>query len=416
MREARRHAGLTQQDLSFDGCSTAYISRIESGDRVPSPRLLRGLASRLGVSEAYLARGEDAVGASVSELVEAELALALDQPEEARRLYESALSHAVDAAARGEALEGLGKVALREGRAHDAVELLTRALTARGGDPAAYPTLTEALARAHATLGEPAPAIALLEPCVERFEREGDPVQFVRFSALLGYAFTDNGNFAEAERAVGKALEVGREVADPYTRARLYWSQSRLRAEQGEAELAETYARRALDTLRTTEDTYAVAHAIETLAHITLDLGRPHEALDLLEEGWPLISSAGSPAEVAHFRIEETRALAAVGESERAAALAMELSGTLDELPASDSGRVYVELASTFADLGETARARELFELGIEFLENMPPNRYLIAAYRRLSGLLEQEGRSEEALRVLKRAVGAQETAGRLLV
>ena len=416
LREARLQAGLTQQQLSFDGCSTAYISRIEAGDRVPSLQLVRELATRLGVTEAYLARGESDVAEVVPVLVEAEVALALDEVEEARRLYDEALVRAAGAAERAVALEGLGKIALREGRPGEAVERLTRALAARGDAAAANPYLAEALARAHAALGEPAPAIALLEACVERFEREGDPVQYVRFAALLGYAFTDNGNFAEAERIVAKALNAGREVADPYTRARLYWSQSRLRAEQGQSELAERYARRTLETLKTTEDTYAVAHALQTLAHITLDLGRPEEAVALLEEAAPLISRAGSPAERAHFRIEEVRALAALGETERAASLAMELSGDLRDVRPTDAGRAYVALADACVELGDTARGRELYELGVELLEQMPTSRYLISAYRRLGELLEEEGRSEEALALLKRAVGAQESVRRLLV
>jgi tetratricopeptide (TPR) repeat protein len=415
LRDARLRARLTQQQLSFDGCSTAYISRIESGDRVPSLQLIRELAARLGVTEEYLARGAEAVTPNVSERVEAELLLALDETAEAEQLFQRALEEALTPDERAEALEGLGKVALRAGRAVEAVEYLTRALRSAGGDPAANPRLAELLARAHATIGEAAPAIALLEACVERFEREGDPVQLVRFAALLGYAFTDNGNFAEAERTVAKALAAGRSVADPYSRARLYWSQSRLRTEQGQSELAERYAWRALETLRATEDSYHVAIAMEGLAHIILDLGRPEEALALLEEGWPLISAAGTPADIAHYRIEEVRALAAIGETERAASLAMELSAKLEGLPPSDSGRVYVELAAAFADLGDAARALELYELGIDYLEQVPPNRYLIAAYRRMSELLEQQGRSDDALALLKRAVGAQETAGRLL-
>ena len=416
LREARLRAGLTQQQLSFPGCSTAYISRIEAGNRVPSLQLIRELAQRLGVSEAYLARGERGASDVAPALVTAEVALALDEIDDARRLYDEALARAASARERAQALEGLGKIALRDGRPREAVERLTRALAAGGGEAAANPLLAEALARAHAALGEPAPAIALLEACVERFEREGDPVQYVRFAALLGYALTDNGNFAEAERIVAKALAAGREVADPYTRARLYWSQSRLRAEQGQSELAEEYARRTLETLRTTEDTYAVAHALQTLAHIRLDLGRAEEALALLEEGAPLIARAGSPAERAHFRIEEVRVLAALGETERAASLAMELSGELRGVRPTDAGRAYVALAEACVELGETDRARELYELGIELLEQMPTSRYLISAYRRLGELLEDAGRSDEALALLKRAVGAQESVGRLLV
>jgi transcriptional regulator with XRE-family HTH domain len=55
--EARVAAELSQRDLAFAGCSAAYISRIERGERVPSLQVLRELASRCGVTETYLAWG-----------------------------------------------------------------------------------------------------------------------------------------------------------------------------------------------------------------------------------------------------------------------------------------------------------------------------------------------------------------------
>ena len=60
LKAAREAAGLSQRQLSFSGCSPAYISRIESGDRIPSLQLLRELGRRLGVSEDFLATGVDA--------------------------------------------------------------------------------------------------------------------------------------------------------------------------------------------------------------------------------------------------------------------------------------------------------------------------------------------------------------------
>ena len=56
---AREEKGLSQRDLAFPGCSAAYISRIERGERVPSLQVLRELARRCGVSEAYLAWGNE---------------------------------------------------------------------------------------------------------------------------------------------------------------------------------------------------------------------------------------------------------------------------------------------------------------------------------------------------------------------
>lgn len=109
------------------------------------------------------------------------------------------------------------------------------------------------------------------------------------------------------------ALVRGRDVAYPLTRARLYWSESRLREEQGQSDVAARYAQRTLEILRTSEDNYAIALVLQSLAHIYLDLDRAEEALALLREGEGLINAAGTPLEVAQYRIEEARALAARG-------------------------------------------------------------------------------------------------------
>ena len=75
--DAREGAGLSQRELAFPGCSAAYISRIERGERIPSLQVLRELASRCGVSETFLAWGrkerlDAAVAERVRELEEAE--------------------------------------------------------------------------------------------------------------------------------------------------------------------------------------------------------------------------------------------------------------------------------------------------------------------------------------------------------
>jgi len=77
LHAAREAAALSQRDLSFPGCSAAYISRIERGERVPSLQVLRELARRTGVSEAQLAYGQ--------ERLHPDVARALSQVEEAER-------------------------------------------------------------------------------------------------------------------------------------------------------------------------------------------------------------------------------------------------------------------------------------------------------------------------------------------
>ena len=77
LKQARVAAGLSQRQLAFSGCSPAYISRIEAGDRIPSLQLLRELGRRLGVSEDFLATGEEPHHQHFASL-EAEIALRLD--------------------------------------------------------------------------------------------------------------------------------------------------------------------------------------------------------------------------------------------------------------------------------------------------------------------------------------------------
>ena len=73
LKDARLAAGLSQRQLSFPGCSAAYISRLEAGDRVPSLQLLRKLAAKLNADEQFLATGVEQIHEDPPELVEADV-------------------------------------------------------------------------------------------------------------------------------------------------------------------------------------------------------------------------------------------------------------------------------------------------------------------------------------------------------
>jgi tetratricopeptide (TPR) repeat protein len=415
LRQARQRAGLSQRALAFPGCSAAYISRVEAGERIPSLQLLRELARRLGVSESYLATGEDPPPAELSPLVDAELALRLGDAARAEQLYEDVLREGAGASERLEALIGLGKLGLMRGETAEAIARFEEALELAGGDPAELPALAESLGRAYADAGELAPAIALFERCMLAYEQDSDPVRYIRFACLLGYALTDAGDFGRAEQVIAKALSRGRGLVDPYTRARLYWSQSRLLGEQGKSEASARYARMALETLRVTEDVYSLALAHQLLAYAYLDGGRAEEAAEVLAEARPLMEATATPTDLAYFEIEEARAAIALGASERAGSLAMNAAGRLKDARPAEAGRAYVLLAEVYERLGERERAKELLELGIELLEGQPHTRYLLDAYRRLAALLEADERPEQALAVLKKALSIQQQVGRAL-
>src|SRR5829696_5773633 len=388
LKLAREKAGLSQRQLSFPGCSPAYISRIESGDRIPSLQLLRELGRRLSVSEDYLATGSDVRGDRGGVLVEAEVALRLNELDEAERLY-SSLLEGTPPALRAEGLAGLGHVAFRHGEPRKAIPLFEEALLVFGVDETSHPDLADSLGRSFAIVGELESAIGVFERYRESAARQGNSFQTIQFSVLLAHA-------------LGSGLE------SPSVRAQLYWSQSRLHAERGDPVTAARFARSALEILRLTEDTYRTACAHQLLAHLELDRGNAQDALDLLEEGWPLLEQSANGLERAQYRLEEARALARLGRSEEAAALAMQISGLIADAHPEDAARSYSVLAGVFDDFGDRGRARELYELAVELLEPRNPNRFLVDVYSHLADIAESDGRKEEAYELMKKAVGMQ--------
>jgi tetratricopeptide (TPR) repeat protein len=413
LKAAREQAGLSQRQLSFPGCSPAYISRIESGDRIPSLQLLRELGNRLNVSEDYLATGATPSPDRAGELAQADVALRLDELDVAGDLY-ARLEGGGAAPERADARAGLGQVAFRRGQPQEAIRLLEEARDL--ADPIRRAAALETLGRAYAMVGELESAIAVFESSLREAEARDDDVEIMRFAVLLAYALIDTGNLGRAEELLGRALALGGHSQDPLVRAKLYWSQSRLHAERNEHDTAADYARRALEILRLTEDTYRTARAHQLLAHIELDRGNPEEALELLEHGWPLLERSGNKLERAQYRIEEARALAKLDRHEEAAALAMQVSGLIADAAPEDAARSYTVLGSVYEELGEASRAREVYELAAELLEPRNPNRYLVDVYSRLADLAEAEGRKEEAYGFMKKAVGQQKAIAEKLV
>jgi tetratricopeptide (TPR) repeat protein len=276
--------------------------------------------------------------------------------------------------------------------------------------------VAEALGRAYAMVGELESAIGVFQGALDEADAREDDIETMRFAVLLASALIDSGNFGRAEELLGRALALGDKSQDPLVRARLYWSQSRLHAERNDQDTAADYARRALEILLLTEDTYRTARGHQLLAHIELDRGNADEALVLLERGWPLLERSGNKLERAQYRLEEARALAMLERSEEAAALAMQVSGLISDAAPEDAARSYTVLGNVYEELGESSRAREVYELAAELLEPRNPNRFLIEVYSKLADLAEAEGRKEEAYDYMKKAVRQQRAVTESLV
>lgn len=404
---ARKAGGLTQRDLSFPGCTAAYVSRIEAGARVPSLQILRAFARQLGVSADYLATGAEE--SEPDELFEAEIALRLDNLDRAEKLYQHvAIASARDASERARAEAGLGQIALLRGEQENAIELLERAVDGRLSEADAS-TAAEALGRAYASQGQFPEALDIFNRSLNAAKERNDQPETLRFSVLVANVLIDSGNFTRAEEVLAGSLGLARQTLDPMLKANLYWSQSRLYAAEGKPDLAAKYAHLTLSGLQDSEHTLQAARALLLLAHIESDRGRAQAALELVDEGEPVVQASGSQVDRAMFKLERARALEALGEPEEAASLALGSVGELKGASAVTAARGYAAGADFFLSRGDDARALELYELAAE--QFPAPDRHLADVHTAMAEIYERKGNTEEALRLLKSALAARRGA-----
>jgi len=414
LRDARTRAGLSQRDLSFPGCTPAYISRVEAGDRIPSLQVLRVLGDRLGVSADFLATGKE-IDIRDPTLVEAEVALRFDDFDLAAKLFGGVLRGSARQRDIATAHAGLGYIAFRQDDMDRAIEDLRRALELYGDSRFDYPIVADALGRAYATAGQYEEAIAVFEEWLAVLAKRGNDENIARFEVLLANVLIDTGGYGRASELLGAALARTASLADPVTRAKMYWTQSRLHALQKNPALAADYARRALQILELTELTSFTARAHQLLAFIELERGNGSEALRLIRDGLALLGDNPGKFELAKFKLEEARALAVLGEAEEAGSLAMETMALLNEVNPQDAGRAYQTLAEVFVAIGDRTRGKEVYEMAIEALEQHGAP-YLVDAYTGFAELLKAEGKTEEAFAVLEKAVAAKSVAAHVNV
>jgi tetratricopeptide (TPR) repeat protein len=406
LRQAREAAGLTQRELSFEGCTAAYVSRIEAGARVPSLQILHEFAKRLGVTPEYLATGRPAGEDVSSELLEAEVALRLGDEERAAQLYEAARANADSAAALVRVQLGLGRLALRRNEVAQGIDLLERAVQSGELAPGDASAAANALGRGYVMQSRYDEAFAIFDRFLDAARSRADHFDEVRFSVLLANAYIDHGDYGRAHATLGEVLDVARQTVDPLLRASLYWSQSRAHLSQGEPDRAAEYARLALATLRASEQTLVAARVQQLLAFIENDRGNPAAALDLVDEGEPIVAAAGQATDAAMFTIERARALSALGETDEAAELLLGIVPRLNAAAPKDAARAYAVVADVFRKQGDTARALELYELAVE--QAPIPDRHVVAALTAMAEIHEEQGNGDMALELLKRALAAR--------
>jgi transcriptional regulator with XRE-family HTH domain len=413
LRRLRLERGFSQRELSGPGVSYAYISRIEAGERRPSVKALRQLARKLGVSADYLETGSDLSATAQRELrlADAELALRLaDEPSEAEAQLRAILAEATESGDRPSAIRAqtaLGLAAFWQGRYDDAVAHLEAAVGPTTFHPGANGDVYASLARAYAATGATDRAVALLEDCLRQIDASApDDALYVRFAGYLSAALTDAGELARSEAVTREAMQRARNITDPYTRVRVYWSLARVLEVEGRSNEALQYVRRAIALLEATDDTLHLARAHLLGAAIAVAEDSISDADEHVTIASRLLGPRPEPHDLALLRINESRVATASGDARRGEQLAREALALLGANHAGDQGEGYVALAEALAAGGDDEPAETAFRAAIELLESHNASRELDRAYEGLGAVLARTGRSAEAADVLAHAHG----------
>jgi tetratricopeptide (TPR) repeat protein len=364
-RELKKRGGLTTTALALPRYSVSYISRIEAGQRRPSPEALEYLAGRLGVSPDYLATG---IPDGLKESIRFRL-------EDARRQLHAETAEAAEgklrdllAEAEAYSLEPLHAsilaalaVSLRlQARFREAIGALEQALEI--GLPAIDEgTAVGELARAYRSVGDLSYGVEVVNEYLTRNHRQPlDPTVATDLHSVLTSLYFERGDIVRAEVAARRAMAAAESLAPSDTRAVAYWHASRVFAENKEWEKALDLAARARVLLDLSDDRRRVARVHSAYAFLCLEVDPPRleEArrhLDIAEERLREVSSPGDLAYVLSERsrlaLMEERPEEALDLTERALAEA-----AWDEL---ERGRCLYLKGRALANLGRRQDAKD---------------------------------------------------------
>jgi len=417
LRRLRLERGLSQRELSSPGVSYAYISRIEAGARRPSVKALRMLARKLGVSAEYLETGSEIDARQERELrlADAELGLRLDGHEdeatdELRRVLDDAvLNGDSESATRAQVALGLGAHAA--GRDTEAIALLETAVEDDGISPTVRPDAYASLGRSYVNVGRADRAVELFEQCLTTVTEDtpDDTAAQIRFATYLSYALTDAGDTDRAHGVLDDALNRAEGSPDPYTRVRVLWSLGRLSMNEGRPLEALGYFRRAVALLEATEDTLHLARAHLSCAWVLIEAGRAEDAGPQLDHAERLLGAQAEPGDVLMLRIYQGRRAVAMGDPRAGLALAQEALAIAGEGYPEDRGTALLTVADARAALDDP-QAEAAYEQATRHIEEHGPRRFRSEAYRGWSRVLRRLGRESEALDLLERATEVPNT------
>ncbi len=430
LRHARVRAGLTQGEAAGETMSTAYISRIEAGQRRPGTELLLALAQRLHCTAEELLAPDDsvetydqAVVARVTlELDYAELALRTGGAGEARRrtqgvLEEAELTSAVPRSLCRQAalLDALALEA--EGSLNDAIIELEDFVTDETSPGVAVDDIRllralTALSRSYRESGDFARAVDVgvrAEALVDSAQLVGS-AEGLQLAVTVAAAHYERGDVNHAVRLCMRAVESAEGLDSPAARAAAYWNSSMMQYRQGQVTAALPLAQKAIGLLDQTNDARNQARLRTMLATLQLRLDPPDlEAAiaNFLRAELELEHSDSSTGDLARNQIGLARARYLSNDLAVAHDLAdsaWEATSQTFPLLAAEARVLHGQIA---AAEGATERAVAHFREAILALSGIGDDRGAAQLWFEIGGLLQECGQTDDALEAYRRAAAS---------
>lgn len=416
LRNARVAAGLTQTQAAGGDASTAYISRIEAGQRRPDLRLLTQLSQRLGttVEELLIGVSRDKRAELQLELDYAELSLSSGNPEEAVTRADAILAALPDAGipdierptrfVKAFAQEALGDL--------DGAILGLEQLTA--APPADLDWLRGliALSRCYREAGDLGMAIDVGERAIPTIEAQGlDGLsEALQLTLTVAAAYFERGDTGHAVRLCKQTIQRAELLDSPRARGSAYWNASVMSSRQGSVPEALALARRAIALFEQDSDARNLARLRTEMAAMQLRLDPPEamEAKQNLERAARELDwSSASPMDKADNQLALARAnllLGDVATADEQADVSFRIARDQAPLSAAEALVLRGQIA---ASRQRTAEASASYKEAILLLSGVGADRRAAELWFELGGLLQDVGEAEAALDAYRRAAAS---------
>ncbi|MBD8870596.1 helix-turn-helix domain-containing protein [Nocardioides donggukensis] len=416
LRAARIAQGLTQADLSGPGMSVGYVSRMESGQRRPTAKVLTELAGRLGAPlEQFLGgvapREVDEIRLTLDY---AELSLESGEPVEAEAKVRDALERIQpgsleDLAERGRFL--LARCFEAQGLTDDAI-LAYEALVNGGATGLVHLKAGIGLSRTYRESGDLTRAIDNGEKILANLADTGldSSDESVQLAVSVASAHFERGDSGHAVRICRTAIAKAEALGSATARASAYWNASAMQAERGDVRAAVPLAEMALNLLSEGRDARNLSRLRAQLGRMQLALDPPeleHARGNLEQATQDLAWSSASPAEFASIELELARAHYLAGDLRASRDLLMQVQAAVAgdaPLLAADAKALEGQLC---ACAGDTAGATAAFLQATRVLTGVGADRGAAQLWFDLAGLLDEYGLAEEARDAYRRAAAS---------